>query len=167
MTTTIHIREIRPSGKEASEMDSLGLQAFTDVPIHRIMFPTGEETREEERRWRSQRFRTSVKNPAKRFVVAVEETVMEDGSSRTEMVGWAMWTPVAQPEVEKSEEEREEEWRERMDAWPDVMDKEAYRRILEGFRELQRLWLDGDDLRGYWGKVLSIVRVRHARADHS
>jgi hypothetical protein len=159
-TTTIHVREIRPSEDEAREMDALGVQAFTDVPVHRIMFPRGEETRAEELRWRSERFYTNIASPGKRFVVAVEETMSEGGSSRSEIIGWAMWTPDFQPGPDKSEEEREQEWQDRMEGLPDIMDKQAYRSIVEGFGELQKQWLDGDDPRSYWGEVASVVPVR-------
>lgn len=143
-------------------MESIGLQAFSNVPLHRMMFPRGEETKEEEQRWRSQRFRAGLKDPTKRFVVAVEETVLDDGTSKDRIiVGWARWAippPTSVPEPEKSEEEKEKEMREKMDAWPDVMDKEAYRKILEGFAELEKQWLAGNDPRDYWGKMVSPSR---------
>ncbi|KAH8910705.1 acyl-CoA N-acyltransferase [Coniochaeta sp. PMI_546] len=158
MATTIHIREIRPSHEEAREMDSLGLQAFTDVATHKIMFPGGEATREEELRWRSQRFRTSLRDPTKRFVVAVEETVLENGTPKNQIVGWARWTAIsAVPEPEKSPEEKAKEMEEKMKSWPDAMDKEAYKKILAGFAELDQQWLAGDDPTNYW--VLDVLAV--------
>lgn len=136
-------------------MESLGLQAFTNVALHRAMFPRGEETREEEQRWRSQRFRTNLQNPNKRFVVAVEETVSDDGTSEEHIIAWAQWasSPSA-PEPETTDEGKAKELQERMKSWPDVMDKEAYRNILEGFAELDKQWLAGDDPRNYWGKIM-------------
>ncbi|KAB5563587.1 acyl-CoA N-acyltransferase [Coniochaeta sp. 2T2.1] len=152
MTTTIHIREIRPSVSEADEMDALGLQAFTNVAVHRVMFPKGEETKDEELRFRSQRFRNSLKDPSKRFVAAVEET-----ESRSTIIGWARWTPSLEPEPAKSQEEKDKDMQEKMKSWPDAMDKEAYRKILDGFDELDRQWLAGDDPRNYW--VLDVLAV--------
>jgi hypothetical protein len=155
MATTVHIREIRPSDDEAREMESLGRQAFTNVAMHRVIFPRGEETREEELRWRSQRFRTNLKNPTKRFVIAVEEMVLSDGTSKDQIIGWAQWTvPSGVPEPEKSEEAKAKEMQEKMNAWPDAMDKEAYKKILEGFIELERQWLAGDDASNYWGEII-------------
>lgn len=139
-------------------MESLGLQAFTNVAVHRAMFPRGEETREEELRWRSQRFRTSLQNPTKRFVVAVEETVSGDGTSENHIIAWAQWaSSPAAPEPEKTDEEKAKELQERMKSWPDAMDKEAYRNILEGFAELDKQWLAGDDSSNYW--VLDVLAV--------
>src|SRR4051812_31960321 len=110
MTTTIHIREIRPSDKEADEMDTLGLQAFTNVAIHKLMFPRGEETRVEEHRFRSQRFRASLKSTSKRFVVAVEETVLGDGTRREVIAGWARWDTAPTAPEKKIQEESDREW---------------------------------------------------------
>ncbi|OIW35338.1 acyl-CoA N-acyltransferase [Coniochaeta ligniaria NRRL 30616] len=158
MATTIHIREIRPSEKEAREMESLGLQAFTNVAMHSALFPRGEESREEQLRWRSQRFRTNLQNPMKHFVVAVEETEMDDGTSKDQIIGWAQWAaPPAVPQPEKSEEEKAKEMQEKMRSWPDAMDKEAYKKILEGFAELDKQWLAGDDPTNYW--VLDVLAV--------
>ncbi|KAB5580461.1 acyl-CoA N-acyltransferase [Coniochaeta sp. 2T2.1] len=163
MTTTIHIRKIQPSAAEADEMDALGLQAFTNVAIHRLMFPKGEETRDEELRFRSQRFRNSLSDPSKQFVVAVEEAVLDDGTSRREIIGWARWTSAPEPEPETSQEEKDKEIQEKMKSWPDAMDKEAYRKILEGFDELDRQWLAGDDPRYYWVLDVLAVHPEHQR----
>lgn len=155
MTTKIHIREIRPSQAEVDQMESVGLAAFTNIAFHRLMFPRGEETRAEERRWRSQRLRGSLMNPAKRFVVAVEETVLEDGKSTSKIVGWSQWaTPPDVLAPEKTEEEKENEWQERMKSWPDAMDKQAYRKIQEAFEGYEKQWLAGTDPRDYFGEYL-------------
>ncbi len=158
MAAMIHIREIRPSDEEGREMESLGLQAFTDVAMHKVLFPKGEETREVELGWRSQRFWTNLRNSSKRFVVAVEETALNDGTSKKEIIGWARWTSApAVPEPEKSEEDKAKEMQEKMKSWPDAMDKEAYKKILEGFVELDKQWLDGDDPSDYWGEKISMT----------
>ena len=152
MSTTIHIRAIQPSDSEADEMDALGLRAFTNVAVHRLMFPKGEETRKEEFRFRSQRFRNTLNNASKRFVVAVEETVLDGGTPRKDIIGWARWTSSFEHEPKKSQEEQDAEMREKMKFWPDAMDKEAYRKILEGFHVLDEQWLAGDDPKNYWGE---------------
>lgn len=147
-------------------MDSVGLQAFTDVATHKIMFPGGEATREEELRWRSQRFRTSLRDPTKRFVVAVEETVLENGTPKNQIVGWARWTAIsAVPEPEKSPEEKAKEMEEKMKSWPDAMDKEAYKKILAGFAKLDQQWLAGDDPTNYWGENTFLYPMSRSQAD--
>jgi len=155
MTTTVHIREIRPSDGEADEMGSVGRQAFTNVGLHKMIFPRGDETREEELRWRAQRLRTSTKDPSKRFVVAVEETVSSDGTSRDQIIGWAQWAVPPAVLEQKSEEDKEKDLARGMESLPDAMDKDAYRTLQEGFEELYRQWLAGGDPRDYWGEILS------------